>query len=144
MTGHTFTGHTAACAAGCAVQEIMARDGLVERVRIRGAAFQADLRARLAHIEAVGDVRGRGYFIGVEFVADRATKAPFARQRMLFQKVGAAALERGLICYPCSGNVDGVAGDTAIISPPYNATDAELDEIADKFVAAVQAALAMP
>lgn len=144
MTGHTFTGHTAACAAGCAVQEIMARDGLVERVRIRGAAFQADLRARLAHIEAVGDVRGRGYFIGVELVADRATKAPFARERMLFRKVGAAALERGLICYPCSGNVDGVAGDTAIIAPPYNATDAELDEIADKFVAAVEAALAMP
>jgi adenosylmethionine-8-amino-7-oxononanoate aminotransferase len=141
VTGHTFTGHTAACAAGCAVQEIIARDGLVERVRERGITFLEELRERLAPIEAVGDVRGRGYFIGVEFVADRETKAPCPRERMLFQKVGAAALEAGLVCYPCAGNVDGVRGDTAIIAPPYNAGDGELDEIATKFVSAVETAL---
>ncbi len=138
LTGHTFTGHTTACAAGVAVQEIIYRDGLVARVKARGAEFIEHLRDRLSAIEAVGDVRGRGYFIGVEFVADRATKAPFPQERGIHTAIGSQALERGLICYPCSGNVDGIAGDTAILAPPYNASNGELEEIADKFTAAVR------
>jgi adenosylmethionine-8-amino-7-oxononanoate aminotransferase len=142
MTGHTFSGHTAACAAGVAVQDIIVREQLIDRVRSRGAAFQDDLRQRLEPMDAVGDVRGRGYFIGIEFVADRVTRAPFPAERHLHLDVGAHALDLGLICYPCSGNVDGTNGDTAILAPPYNASDSELDEIAGKFVQAVQRATA--
>ena len=47
----------------------------------------------------------------------------------------------GLICYPCSGNVDGVAGDTLILAPPYNASDAELEEITIKLAQAIAGAL---
>jgi adenosylmethionine-8-amino-7-oxononanoate aminotransferase len=141
MTGHTFTGHTAACAAGLAVQHIVERDRLLERVRTAGTSFQESIRRALSRFDEVGDVRGRGFFIGVELVRDRKTRAPFPAERALSFDIGARAFADGLICYPCSGNVDGIAGDTIIIAPPYNAGDAELEEIVTKFARAVGAAL---
>lgn len=141
MTGHTFTGHTAACAAGLAVQHILQRDGLVDRVRRDGAALQASLREALAKFDEVGDVRGRGFFIGIELVSDRRTKAPFPAERALSFDIGARAFADGLICYPCSGHVDGSSGDTIIIAPPYNAGDAELEQIIAKLVSAIGSAL---
>jgi adenosylmethionine-8-amino-7-oxononanoate aminotransferase len=142
MTGHTFSGHTAACAAGLAVQTIIERERLVERVRSTGAAFQRTLCQSLSRFDEVGDVRGRGFFIGIELVKDRRTRAPFAPERALSFDIGQRAFADGLICYPCSGNVDGAAGDTVIIAPPYNASDAELEEIDTKLTRAVGAALA--
>jgi adenosylmethionine-8-amino-7-oxononanoate aminotransferase len=141
MTGHTFTGHTAACAAGLAVQHIIQRDRLLDRVRTVGATFQETIRRSLSSFDEVGDVRGRGFFIGVELVRDRRTRVPFAPERALSFDIGARAFADGLICYPCSGNVDGTAGDTLIIAPPYNASDGELEEIVTKFARAVGAAL---
>ncbi len=140
-TGHTFTGHTLACAAAAKVQEIVMRDGLVARVRDRGRVFLSALRERLESIDAVGDVRGRGYFVGVELVADRAGKKPFDPELQLTEVLRARTLEEGLICYPVSGTIDGVNGDVAILSPPYIATDAELDEIVDKFDRGLRQAL---
>lgn len=142
LTGHTFTGHTAACAAGVAVQTLIEREGLVDRVRVRGAALQDEIRAALAHIPEVGDVRGRGYFIGVELVRDPATRAPFAADRQLHARIGRAAFARGLIIYPCAGNVDGISGDTLIVAPPYNASDAELAELTGLLAGAVDEAVA--
>lgn len=142
MTGHTFTGHTLACAAGVAVQRIVARDKLVERVGQDGPVLMAHLRERLGDLDALGDVRGRGFFIGLEFVADRTCKKPFASSLALHQKIRIRSLENGLICYPMSGNVDGIAGDTVIVAPPYNATTSELDEIATKLDRSLRQALA--
>ncbi len=142
MTGHTFSGHTAACAAGLAVQRIIERDSLLQRVRLTGAAFQESIRGALAGFDEVGDVRGRGYFIGIELVRDRHAKTPFPRQRALSFDIGGRAFADGLICYPCSGNVNGVDGDTIIIAPPYNASDAELEEIVVKLSKAIGGALA--
>jgi adenosylmethionine-8-amino-7-oxononanoate aminotransferase len=131
-TGHTFTGHTAACAAGVAVQGIVAREGLVDRVAANGPRLKAWLADALAGLGAVGDIRGRGHFIAVELVADRDSKTPFPAERRLFMKIRAQAMENGLICYPVGGNVDGVNGDIVILAPPYNATEAELGEIVEK------------
>ena len=97
--------------------------------------------AALDGVEEVGDVRGRGFFIGVEFVRDRAGKRPFPRERALSFDIGARAFSNGLICYPCAGNVDGRNGDTIILAPPYNATDGELEEIATKLTTAIAGAL---
>jgi adenosylmethionine-8-amino-7-oxononanoate aminotransferase len=141
LTGHTFTGHTAACAAGLAVQRIIEREGLLARVRSSGAALRTALRAALDKFDQVGDVRGRGYFIGIEFVRDRGTKEPFPKQRALSFDIGARAFADGLIVYPCSGNVNGIDGDSIVVSPPYNASDAELEEIIAKLCTAVEAAL---
>ena len=142
LTGHTFTGHTAACAAGVAVQTIIRRDGLLAHVRHRGEKLLAELAAELAPVEAVGDVRGRGYFIGIEFVADRATKVPFDPGLGLAARIGRLAAIDGLLCYPIGGNVDGSQGDAVILAPPFNATEAELEEIRVRFGRAVRAAVA--
>ena len=142
LTGHTFTGHTAACAAGVAVQQIIEREGLLPLVKQRGEWLKAQLRAVFSDEPAVGDIRGRGYFIGIELVADAATKTPFPQEKRLYLKIRDQAFARGLICYPNGGNVDGVSGDTVILAPPYNSSEAELTEIIDRFQVSVSAALA--
>jgi adenosylmethionine-8-amino-7-oxononanoate aminotransferase len=139
MTGHTYSGHTAACAAALAVQGIVRRDSLLRRVRENGERLKARLTEVLGRCDAVGDVRGRGYLIGVEFVQDRATRQPFPAGREFSADVARHAFEDGLIVYPCSGNVGGAAGDTIIIAPPYNASDGELLELVEKFSKAVAA-----
>ena len=138
LTGHPYTGHTACLAAGVAVQRIIEDEGLLARIRDKGPRWQADLGARMAHLPQVGNVRGRGFFVGVEVVADPETKAPFDAALGVNGRIRAEALKRGLICYPSGGHVDGAAGDTVILAPPFNATDAELDEIADKLVATLE------
>ena len=142
QTGHTFTGHTAACAAGVAVQKIIAREGLLARVAANETRLKGWLGAALAGVEAVGDIRGRGHFIALELVADRETKTPFPTDRKLFLKIRAKAMENGLICYPAGGNVDGVSGDIVILAPPYTCTDAELQEIVGKCATSVRQVLA--
>ncbi|MCH7930593.1 MAG: aspartate aminotransferase family protein [Proteobacteria bacterium] len=133
LTGHTFAGHTTACAAGLAVQRIIRRDGLVAKAKEDGDYVFARLRETIGDRDYVGDIRGRGLLIGVELVADRASKEPFDPELQLFARVRERALDNGLICYPMGGNVDGVRGDQVILSPPYTATRSELDEIIDKF-----------
>jgi adenosylmethionine-8-amino-7-oxononanoate aminotransferase len=141
LTGHTFSGHTAACAAGVAVQKIVEREKLVEKVAVRGEWLKQTLRAELGDHPYVGDIRGRGFFMGVEFVADRETKRPFEPSLQLFGRIRSQTLANGLICYPVGGIVDGYAGDAVILSPPYNASGAELEEVVDKFVLSCQAVL---
>lgn len=140
-TGHTFTGHTAACAAGVAVQKIVIRDGLLARVAANEARIKGWLADAFAGLEAVGDIRGRGHFICAELVADRETKAPFDPSLKLFMRVREQAMANGLICYPVGGNVDGTRGDIVILAPPYNCTDAELQEIVEKTARSVRQVL---
>jgi adenosylmethionine-8-amino-7-oxononanoate aminotransferase len=118
LTGHTFSGHTAACAAGVAVQNIIEREKLVEKVAADGEWLKETLRSALGHHPHVGDIRGRGFFIGVEFVADREEKRPFDPALKLFTRIRAQTLANGLICYPVGGIVDGIAGVAVILSPP--------------------------
>jgi adenosylmethionine-8-amino-7-oxononanoate aminotransferase len=95
----------------------------------------------LRGVEAVGDVRGRGFFVAAELVAERKTKVPFPAERKLYMRIRQRALDNGLICYPVGGNVDGINGDVVILAPPYNATDDELDEIVSKMAKSVKAVL---
>ena len=142
LTGHTYSGHTAACAAGLAVQRIIEREGLVSHVRIRGEALRGALWDALSRFDEVGDVRGRGYLIGIEFVRDRASNAPFPAERAVSHSIGRRAFEDGLICYPCAGHVGGVLGDTIIVAPPYNAHETELSELIEKLTGAIERTLA--
>jgi adenosylmethionine-8-amino-7-oxononanoate aminotransferase len=137
LTGHTYSGHTTACAAGLAVQRIIQREALVARVRARGEALRGELREALEPFAEVGDVRGRGYLLGIEFVRERASREPLPAERVFAQALGRRAFEDGLIVYPCAGHVGGTAGDTVIVAPPFNASDAELAELVEKLTAAV-------
>ncbi len=139
--GHTFLGHASASAAALATLEVIDRDGLLERVRRGGSLLIDLLRERLQEHPHVGDIRGRGYFLGVEFVADRGSKAPFDPALKMHKKVQADAMAGKLLCYGMGGTVDGVHGDHVLLAPPYIASDAELEELADKFAAAVASAM---
>ena len=140
--GHTYIGHAVACAAALAVQRAFKERGLIERVRAIGPQLERRLRDRLGKHPNVGDIRGRGFFWGIEFVADRESKRTFDPARKVNARVKAEALERGLLCYPMGGTVDGVRGDHVLIAPPYIVSDAQLDELTDKLGQAVDAAFA--
>jgi adenosylmethionine-8-amino-7-oxononanoate aminotransferase len=140
--GHTYIGHPMAAAAALAVQEVIARDGLLEAVRARGAQLMRSLRAALGDHPHVGDIRGRGLFVGVEFVLDRASKRPFDPSCRVHARVKTAAMERGLMVYPMGGTIDGARGDHALIAPPFIVAEAEVDEIVRRFTHAVDRAIA--
>ena len=140
--GHTYIGHAVACAAALAVQRVFKERGLVERVRRLGPQLERRLKERLGAHPHVGDIRGRGFFWGIEFVEDRASKRTFDPARKVSARVKAEAMQRGLLCYPMGGTVDGVRGDHVLVAPPYIVTEAQLDELTDKLGQAVDAAFA--
>ncbi len=140
--GHTYLGHPVACAAALAVQRVIERDGLLARVRERGAQFEDLLRARFADHPQVGDIRGRGLFWGIELVADRASKAPFDPARKLHARIKREGMARGLMTYPMGGTLDGRRGDHILLAPPFIVTEAELATIVERLQAAIDAALA--
>jgi len=138
--GHTYIGHPMAAAAALAVQDVIARDRLLDAVRTRGAQLMRSLRGALGDHPHVGDIRGRGLFVGVEFVDDRATKRPFDPARRVHARVKAAAKDNGLMVYPMGGTIDGARGDHALIAPPFIVTEADIEEIVRRFARAVDAA----
>jgi adenosylmethionine-8-amino-7-oxononanoate aminotransferase len=142
INGHTYSAHAVACAAALAVQQVIREDGLLSRVREAGRHLRARLAERFARHPCIGDVRGRGLLLALEFVRDRETREPFAPGRKLSNRVKAAAFERGLLVYPGSGTIDGQRGDHILLAPPYNVTDAELDILVDRLSQAVDAAIA--
>ncbi len=142
--GHTYLGHPVACAAALAVQRVLERDGLVERVAQLGDALRSRLTAAFGDHPHVGDIRGRGLFQAIELVAERADKTPFDPARKLHARIKAQAMARGLMTYPMGGAVDGARGDHVLLAPPFIATEADLDRIVERLAAAVDAALAAP
>ena len=130
--GHTYLGHPVACAASLAVQRVIREEGLLERVRVLGISLDAMLKQRLGAHPNVGDIRGRGLFLGVELVADRATKAPLDPALKTHAAIKRRAMEHGLLCYPAGGTVDGQRGDHVLLAPPFDCTIAHLQELADK------------
>ena len=141
LHGHTYIGHPVACAAALAVQRVIQRDGLVQRVRENGTAFGAMLREQLADHPHVGDIRGRGLFWGIEFVSDRSTKAPFDPSLQIHAVLKKTAMKNGLLCYPMGGTIDGKRGDHVVLAPPYIATLDELQQIASRLATSVKEVL---
>ncbi len=139
--GHTYMGHPIACAAALAVQDVIRRDNLLANVRAMGDRLRARLAARFGNHAHVGDIRGRGLFLGLELVADRATKEPFDPQAKLHARVKRAAMERGLMVYPMGGTIDGMRGDHVLLAPPFIVDTEIVDEIVHRLGEAVDAAI---
>jgi adenosylmethionine-8-amino-7-oxononanoate aminotransferase len=130
--GHTYLGHPVACAAALAVQRVIREEHLLERVRERGEQLRSRLKQRLGDHPNVGDIRGRGLFIGLELVADRHTRAPLAPDRRVHAAIKAMAMSLGLLCYPSGGTIDGRQGDHVLLAPPFTLSIAHLDELVDR------------
>ena len=133
--GHTYCGHPTACAAGLAVVGKLTDGGLVDRVSPMGEKLDAALRDAFGQHPHVGDIRGRGLFRGIEFVADRETKEPFDPSRAIGKTMKKAAFANGLVCYPMGGTIDGKRGDHLLLAPPFIMEDAHVDEIVGKLSA---------
>ncbi|WP_394888411.1 aspartate aminotransferase family protein [Mesorhizobium sp. AaZ16] len=141
--GHTYICHPMACAAALAVQEVIARDDLLANVRAMGAHLSRRLGERFGNHAHVGDIRGRGLFMGVELVEDRSTKTPFDPKLKLHARIKREAMARGLAVYPGGGTIDGVNGDHVLIAPPFIIDAATIDAVVERLGDAVDAAVAV-
>jgi adenosylmethionine-8-amino-7-oxononanoate aminotransferase len=139
--GHTYLGHPMACAAALAVQHTIQRDNLLANVRRQGDTLMHALKTRFHAHPHVGDLRGRGLFLGLELVADRATRATFDPAMKLHARIKREAFARGLICYPMGGTVDGQRGDHVLLAPPYIIDETHVAEIVSKLSEAINAAI---
>lgn len=137
--GLTYMGHPVACAAALEVQNIIRQDNLLDNVRRQGTFLRDCLSTRLQHHPYVGNIRGRGLFLGVELVRNRDDKTPFDPQDAIAARLKQAALDAGLMIYPGSGTIDGERGDHVLFAPAYVITEDEVVEIVDRFCTALDA-----
>ena len=131
--GHTWDGAPLACAVGLAVLEAVRSEGLVERVRERGAKLREELADALSGVPLVREVRGHGYLLGVSFVDPRDGDSFLPTDLRVGGRIDAAAFERGLIVLSTQPTRDGFAGDQTLFAPAFTATDEELAEMVARF-----------
>jgi adenosylmethionine-8-amino-7-oxononanoate aminotransferase len=140
--GHTYMGHPLATAAGVAVIKYMDQHKLVERSKKMGEELQLRLNKALHEHPHVGEIRGRGLFIGIEFVADRASKTPFEPELAFHRVLRDHAFHNGLIIYPMGGTIDGRRGDHVLVAPPFVITKAQIGRLVSLLVKSIDAAVA--
>ncbi len=140
--GFTYNQHPVSMAVGDRVLAYVAEHGLVARAERAGEALLSGLRSALSDLPVVGDVRGIGLLVGVEFVADRNSREPLDPDRGFAWRVGEAAFHRGLLTYPGTGCVDGTRGDHLLLCPPLVISGEEIAFLVDRVREAVSAACA--
>lgn len=129
--GQTYQCHPLGCVAALEVQRIIYENDLVKNVREMGAYLGHLLQDRFRSHPNVGDVRGRGLFWCVEFVANKATKEPLDPALNLARRLRLRGLEKGYdIClFSATGCADGWKGDHFLLAPPYNIEKSDVEEI---------------
>jgi adenosylmethionine-8-amino-7-oxononanoate aminotransferase len=137
LHAQTFVHAPSICAAGTAAIRYLRRHDLLSRCRDMGELLHRKLDA-VRGLPLVGDVRGRGLLAGIEFVEDRDSRAPFPREKRFAERFTAAAERAGLLVWPNTGHADGVNGDLVMLAPPFVITEAEVDQLVDRFVQAYE------
>jgi len=125
---HTWTGSPMACAVIKKTLEVIQSEDLLANVRKVGAYFMDQLRALAERNPYIGDVRGKGMMIGVEFVKDKETKEPFPSEMKLGEKLYQKGIENGLILMECMGIDHGKQGDALLFGPCFEFTEENVDE----------------
>jgi adenosylmethionine-8-amino-7-oxononanoate aminotransferase len=127
--GHTAAGNPLSCAVGAAVLRYVRDHELIRNAETVGEYFLDRLRNLKGRHEIIGDVRGLGLLLGIEFVRDRQTKEPFPPEWQVSKRLGIETLKRGLVSYPGTGTVDGALGDHMLYAPPLTITAEQIDEL---------------
>ncbi len=135
--GHTWDGAPLPCAVGLAVLDELVQRGLVERVRSRGPSLRDELEQALAGSEIVREVRGRGFLLGVEFVDPRDGSSLLPDDLDAASLVDQTAFEHDLLVTSTHSNPDRYTGDQTLLAPAFIATDADLEEMIERFAATV-------
>ena len=120
--GHTYTGNPVACAAALANLDIFEKDHTIDAMQPKITFLSAKL-AQFQELGHVGEVRQKGFMVGIELVADKKTKEPFAAGDKVGQKVTLNARKRGLIIRPL--------GDVIVLMPPLSVSLEELGQVVD-------------
>jgi L-2,4-diaminobutyrate transaminase len=129
--GYTYSAHPVGAAAALATLKILDEERIVEHVAQLGPYLQKEMRSAVADHPLVGEVRGRGFMIGIELVKDRATKAAFPKEALVGRRLLKDLFGRGLISR--------ALGDTLVFAPPLVAQRGDIDEIIAKFKAGLEA-----
>lgn len=124
MHGFTYQAHPVCTAAGNAVLDYLESRKLFDRVAPAGKNLRDALSSLLSH-RHVGDVRGLGLLLGVEFVKDKSTREPFPKSENIAEKIRQACLEENVLTYPTQGCVDGLRGDHILLAPPFTISPEE-------------------
>jgi len=134
--GHTYIGHATACAAGLAVSDVIDRDDLLKNVQSVGELLFGELKIAFGDHPNVGNIRGRGLFIGIELVEDRDTKKP--ADRTYGGRIKQAAMDNGLVIYPGGRTADGEQGAHILLAPPFIYDASHVDELVTKLRAVLK------
>ena len=135
--GHTYMGHPVACAAGLAVLKAILNRKLLSSINNKSNQLFNCLKTKLEHPN-IGDIRGRGLFIGIEIVKNIETKKPFDPNLKVAASIKHAAFEAGLICYPMSGTRDGKWGDHILLAPPFIINENQIIELVNKLSISIE------
>ncbi len=127
--GHTYTGNPLGCAVGLASLGVFRTEGTLERVATIDRHLRERLAPDIAPLAHVGDVRQQGVMVGIELVAERATRTPYPPAARMGQRVVRAARARGVILRPL--------GNVIVLMPPLVIGAAELDHLVDVTRAAI-------
>jgi adenosylmethionine-8-amino-7-oxononanoate aminotransferase len=129
--GHTYGGNPLSCAVALAVQGYIETHDLVSQCARRGELMLEQLMP-LQDLPIVGEVRGKGLLIGIEFVADQEKRTPFDPLQGVTGMIVDSIFEKGVLVMPgAPGPVDGIAGDHIAISPPFTITESEVNQIVE-------------
>jgi adenosylmethionine-8-amino-7-oxononanoate aminotransferase len=137
--GHTWDGAPQSCAVGLAVLDQLVEGGLVERVAERGPRLRDELEQAVGDRELVGEVRGRGFLLGVELVDPRDGASLLPDELDAAELMDRTALEHGLLVASTHSTPDGYAGDQTLLAPAYTSSDADLAAMVERFAAALGA-----
>lgn len=138
--GHTYNGNPVSAAAVTATIRYMKKHKVIENAATMGKLF--DKKApELAEIPIVGQVRGMGLMRGVEIVADQKTKEPFPASRKAAAVVTEECMKKGLVVYPGTGQISGVAGDQFLFGPPLVSTKEEMETMMERLAEGLKASV---
>jgi putrescine---pyruvate transaminase len=129
VSGHTYSAHPTACAAGLAVLDAIEKENLVDNARVQGEWMLEQFRAFGEENPNVGDVRGKGFLIGIELVADKATRQAFAPELKVGGRIVQKAMDNGFMCR--------ASGDIITLFPAIVSSRSEVEAMVEQTVRAI-------
>ena len=137
--GHTWDGAPLPCAVGEAVLEYIVRHKLVDRVHDAGPGLLAEVQAAIKEFDIVGEVRGRGFLLGVSLVDPRDRKSFLPHELDAATLVDDIAFEHGLLVSSTHSTPDGYTGDEVLLAPAFTTPDQDLHEMVERLVETMKA-----